>query len=347
MIVGGKLFQTGDIVRCKINGRSVVGKIYVQDIAHGFICQDEISGSASPDLLGFSRSWAFSNYGEFLSDNVTELNHSVPANKKENINISADMLRFFEINNILDTHFLLSNKIGVFDDFNKFEISKTEGLIDITSNKGKKVSLKFGRFVRQLINRGNEINRISKNIDADVERLSNSYVSFQNSDSIGYEFISGEDILKAYSGENYVSLPVSTLHKSCMTNRPQWLKLYTENPNQVSLVIVKFGDKIASRALVWTTPDGKKFLDRVYYSSDWLEDFVIGKMKEIGIESIYKPNGDASKNGLSIKLDNWIFDNYPYLDTFYKFDKNAGTLHNLTSLNCRVNNYLNLRSTNG
>ena len=89
--------------------------------------------------------------------------------------------------------------------------------------------------------------------------MHNKFVTFQSNDNCLITFLSGEKILEGYNRKNYYGEDGGTLHKSCMTNKFNFLNLYTHNPNQIKLAVIYINDKVAARCFVWTTIDGKQY----------------------------------------------------------------------------------------
>jgi hypothetical protein len=208
----------------------------------------------------------------------------------------------------------------------------------------RKLSIKFSRFIRQAIVAFNE--RVENKLeisDVIIEDLHNKWVAFQKDHSLKFEIVSGEEIIKAYSSKFYAE-GCSTLHKSCMTDRPDYIQLYVKNPNQVRLGVVKFGDKIAARALIWKTTDGDEIMDRVYYAQDWLNNFCNDKAKEMGMVIT-----DCLSSRKMVQLEKHEFQCYPYVDTFCMYDKRTGDLTNYSKSDNdqRLGHIRRLRYTNG
>jgi len=57
--LGGHSFESGDFVTCEIDGRKISNaRIFVYDENSAFICQNDMDGSISPDMLGFKYAWS-------------------------------------------------------------------------------------------------------------------------------------------------------------------------------------------------------------------------------------------------------------------------------------------------
>lgn len=212
--------------------------------------------------------------------------------------------------------------------------SKEQGYVTLhSSERNKKLEIKLGRLIRKLSVEYNEIiTKNEKNLsgleikDSLIEELHNSWMAHHES-NIEFEILKGNDILKGYTRDNYISGNGGSLSSSCMTDKHNYLKIYTENPEQISLIVFKFKgyDKIIGRALLWKADDGKLYHDRIYYAEDWYEKSFMNKCEELGYEPIY--NLSNTKH-VTIKLDKTEFDSYPYVDTFYFISLEKNMLKN-------------------
>jgi hypothetical protein len=105
-----------------------------------------------------------------------------------------------------------------------------------------------------------------------IENLINKYKMFYNfyqKDGINlFEEVSGTDIVYWYNAINYKT-GGGTLNHSCMRNEnPDRFVLYTGTPDKIKLLIIKEGDKLIGRALLWIDDKGRKYLDRAYTRYD-------------------------------------------------------------------------------
>ena len=196
-----------------------------------------------------------------------------------------------------------------------------------------------GRGVRALLKAAD----VTTFTDRDLELFVNLYkatIDKLNDKFSFFEEVTGEKIYFWYNYQNYYQRS-GTLGNSCMANaRASWLEIYTENPNQVSLVIFKSQDdpdKIVGRALLWTLTDGKKFMDRIYTINDSDVQLFRDYAKENGWYSkyynnsgddnkAYAPDGSNVNLDLTVNLDKKDYSNYPYLDTLKYFQEGRGIL---------------------
>lgn len=213
-----------------------------------------------------------------------------------------------------------------------------------------RVKIKIGRFIKKFIK---ESSFKSLNIsDKEIENFVNLFKSYFNSNTNELTVISGEEIKKWYLQDNYSTILGSqsgSLWKSCMrqSERNIFMDLYAKNPDKIKMLILLNKDgNLRSRALIWedvTDTDGNKYkvMDRIYslYDHDififkkWaIENGYITKWEQNAkTESAFDVDGKLSILNLSVKLDNYRQDYYPYLDTFKYFDIYSGTFSNSES----------------
>ena len=208
-----------------------------------------------------------------------------------------------------------------------------------------RVKIKIGRFVRKFIS---EKSFIQFGItDQTIESFVNSFKSYFNSTTSSIKIIEGSEILKWYLDENYYTpndMRFGSLWNSCMRyhDRNKYMTLYAKNPN-IKMAVFLVDDKVRCRALLWDDVrdlDGKsyKVMDRIYsvYDHDvilfknWAnENGYISKWTQSAkSEKTFDVGGIATTIDLIIKLENYQFRYYPYLDTFKYFNEYKGTFSN-------------------
>ena len=182
-----------------------------------------------------------------------------------------------------------------------------------------------------------------------------------------FEILRGDKIYNGYNPQYYLKSSGSTLDNSCM-NKPEvhehrYLELYASNPDVIGLMVAKEQGLIVARALTWEFKDEKdgieyKLLDRIYATSEQVE----AAIKNWATEKAYWYKRDQNINiqpfwviGIQkaeklqtfyIKLQNWIHDRYPYLDTMYRLDTKAGIISN-TNKDINSRWIIETRATNG
>jgi hypothetical protein len=206
--------------------------------------------------------------------------------------------------------------------------------------------VKVGRAMRALLKAAG-----AEFADRDFEAFVNLYKATidKMNDKFSYiEVVRGEDIHYWYNSDQYF-VRSGTLGSSCMSSaRKSWLEVYTENPNEVGLVIYKSmddTDKIIGRALLWKLRDGKEFLDRIYTVNDSDVQLFRDYAKENGWH--YKEYNNSSDSGnaiapdgsrvsldLTVNLTDASMDNFPYLDTLKYFNPRSKTISNNDTGGC-------------
>jgi hypothetical protein len=243
------------------------------------------------------------------------------------VKIHKDLVKFEEVEDLNLIYLFVINK-GKFKDYNEMSLTK-EGLISLNNSvSNKKLEIKIGRFVRSLLDDNKDFiiqnnlfdfDRIDTNV---LEKITNEYKKYANNGSLKLEILKGEDILKGYTRENYlIQRNHSGLSRSCMTDKLDFLELYTKNSN-VELAVLYLLDKVVARCLVWTTTDNEKVYDEIYSNFEWASNSLEEELEKIKIRSLYD-----NYSTMFIKLE---FDpvHYPYLDTFFYFDTYSKRLCN-------------------
>ena len=354
----GNKFYHGDEITVITNYDGIIlhGKIAMyEDKKDYYICHDypnTFHGEQSPDMFGYK--WSVcKSIGSSSTKDYTFL-HRVEGldrlTEEFNDFVERGIVSFIESIEILfaqEILMILNLNLGVIDKYDSIKQSAEQGFITLHStNRGKKLSKKFGKLMRQLANAYNKrITSNPKNIpyiltDSQIEQIHNRWMGAHFS-SFTSEIVSGEDIKIGYTKENYVPNIDGVLNKSCMANKFDLLKIYIDNPDKISLMIFyNEYDKIVGRCLLWNCDDGKKYHDRVYYVQDCYEHAFTNMVEEQGYEKIYESMTDAK-----VSLKKLDYSGYPYLDTFWgvSFKKKA-LYHNPSG---EVNIKYELHTTNG
>lgn len=175
----------------------------------------------------------------------------------------------------------------------------------------------------------------------DVEKFTTLYKTFSNAIDFEFKVLTGEDIKTYYYGENY-ERQSGSLGNSCMKSRDtqDFFKIYINNPNISMLVMFSKSGKIIGRALLWTSDD-HKIMDRVYTISDeeyqalffkWAHDNgFLHKSFQNWSSTLHFTDGKTNTpviKRIDIKLKDWKYSKYPYLDTFKWLDTNTGIISN-------------------
>lgn len=251
---------------------------------------------------------------------------------------------------------------------------KPDTITFLPSNKNKvgidpfksnsRTYLRIGRLIYKLFDK--KILDEFRVTDYEVEKFVNKFKSFFDTSNIKFEIISGEMIRKYYLDRSYFipsGVVTGSLWKSCMRyiDRQKFLDLYTRNNDiQMLVMLVKVNDdmyKLRGRALLWNVKTEEninvKIMDRIYsvFDSDiytfkrWAsENGYISKMEQNSkSQGFFDVNGISTNIKLHIKLENYIFTTYPYLDTFCYFNYSDGILYNYD----KSSSFFKLNQANG
>lgn len=161
--------------------------------------------------------------------------------------------------------------------------------------------------------------------DSDIEKFVNDYkAAFDGKDDL-FEIVTGEDIRKYYLYTNY-EFSIGQLGNSCMRYErcQDYLDIYVKNPEVCSLLIRKSinnPSKIVGRSLLWKLENGRKYQDRIYTIRD--SDKVL--FESWATNNSYHIYDDLS-NEIRVKLGDFEYDNFPYMDTFICYNPSTKVL---------------------
>jgi len=192
--------------------------------------------------------------------------------------------------------------------------------------------------------------------DTDFELFSNLIKADKiNDEDCQVQFIEvkGEDIKYRYNENNHSKLyTLGQLGDSCMRyeNCERYLDIYVKNPDKISmLVMIDCENNTVGRALVWNTNKGM-FMDRVYATDahqkmfeNYAEEkgWMYKKVHSNGVNVHIVRNGESEMRYLTVELDEYEFDEYPYVDTLC-YLSDTGKISNDSGYNDKE-----LRSTSG
>lgn len=180
----------------------------------------------------------------------------------------------------------------------------------------------IGRTFRKMV-----IDIGKKYSDKTIENFVNVFKSFfdfkWNSEG-RFELVEGEIIRKWYNLENYETRR-GQLGNSCMRyeNCSSFFDIYVHNPEVCKLLVLYSNmerSKISGRALIWTLDNGKIYMDRAYTNEDSDIKLFEKYAEKFGWLIRWSSN-------LSVKLEVFDFDEYPYMDTFSVLDVKKGILY--------------------
>ena len=188
----------------------------------------------------------------------------------------------------------------------------------LNKEDARHVELKIGKFTKSLL--------LDTFTDPEYGEFVDKWRALK--DISTFELWKGQDIMDAYSSENYEDCSGSHLDNSCM-NDSEYVLFYSAIEGCEVLVLLdedrSYGPTIKGRALVWTDYKGRRIMDRVYYNFskdyqkflNWAKEnnvyykktqstFILGDKEESIETKIKVPNVFTYKG-----------DGFPYMDTFY------------------------------
>ena len=194
--------------------------------------------------------------------------------------------------------------------------------------------IKIGRFIRQVFP--------GKYSDVDIEKFVNAFKSSDEKDLQKFILVEGEDIAKYYWYENYKEM-AGDLGRSCMA-RKKYFNIYTRNPEVCRLLVLLEDDKVIGRSLIWKL-DRNNGESEIEYLMD--RQYTIEQSDVIKFTNYARENGWAYKTynnhhsysnitylgkemncEMVTKVEKKNYDEYPYMDTFKRFDPKTGELFN-------------------
>lgn len=215
---------------------------------------------------------------------------------------------------------------------------------------GNKNAIKIGKFIKKVL---------PATTNEQVEEFVNELKAVQDNLKEKIEMVSGDEIAKWYKSEN--CYPGGSLGSSCMLNK-DFFDIYTQNPESVNLLIMKSGDKIVARALVWKLKTVSPqlgftyYMDRVYAVKDHQEKVMMAFAEKQGWA--YRVSGGVYQRDIiyqgkkhqdvkmSVQIKKLKYEKYPYMDTFSRYDYVTGELWNDMDKNKRTRGHI-LTSTQG
>jgi len=199
---------------------------------------------------------------------------------------------------------------------------------------------------RNQIKLGKFVNRIlpGKYTASDIEKFTNEFKGSEELATERFELVEGDDIAKWYKGDNYKEIK-GQLGNSCMrNNRSDTFEIYTKNKQVCRMLILREDDKILGRSLIWKLDSSEEiyFMDRQYT----IKDSDVIKFRRYAIDNgwIYKENNthtslskvskgeDPYNYDMRVQLSktsiHYHYDNYPYMDTFRRYNPMTGLMYN-------------------
>ena len=188
----------------------------------------------------------------------------------------------------------------------------------LNKEDARQVELKIGKFTKGLL--------LDTFTDPEYGEFVDKWRALK--DISTFELWKGQDIMDAYSSENYEDCSGSPLDNSCM-NDSEYVLFYSAIEGCEVLVLLdedrSYGPTIKGRALVWTDYKGRRIMDRVYYNFSKDYQKFVNWAKENNVyykktQSTFILGDKEEKIETKIKVPN-VFtyrgDGFPYMDTFY------------------------------
>jgi hypothetical protein len=211
-------------------------------------------------------------------------------------------------------------------DINSDVHDKLLNITDITDDnllkiKGDKhnITTKPGRYIKSAV----EHPMSKRHAEIKSEEFTNSIKSFKIKDSINFVELKGDGCHKNFS--IYSDDPVRGSHflgNDCMRHSrcSNYFGIIEKNPKVISILYGFIDGKYIGFSIIYNC-NGQKYYDRIYgYNVEHAVLIELECLKR-GYKNLYNKDLD-----LDIKLDEWIFDYYPYKDSFKYLNINKGIL---------------------
>jgi hypothetical protein len=238
---------------------------------------------------------------------------------------------FIDVTDTVDMITLISS-----DKVNKMIEEKDSDILKNCWSHDNRNTKKIGRFVFSLF--GESVSNTA------IENFVNEYKSIIHSITLrrNFRIVEGEEIRKWYLSSNY-TIGGGNLKNSCMRHAycQRFFDIYTLNPDKIKLLILldETKEKILGRALLWflDRPDGAIFMDRVYFSSDFILNVFINHAiknrwyyKFESMDNIYQVVYDNKVVRLTMvtKVKKEEYSSFPFIDNLAFYDPKLYTLSN-------------------
>jgi hypothetical protein len=194
--------------------------------------------------------------------------------------------------------------------------------------------VKLGRFVNNILPgefTAKEVEDFVNKFKAALEQSGEKFIE-----------VSGEEIGDYYDHKKYAKMS-GTLGSSCMAKQESSIfQIYMDNPEVCRMLVLLEDDLVIGRALIWkleTSDNGAEyFLDRQYT----IKESDVEKFRTYAIENgwSYKTynnhtnlgsvtyNDESKTIEMSVKVKKNSYGEFPYVDTFRRYDPRTGILTN-------------------
>jgi hypothetical protein len=188
----------------------------------------------------------------------------------------------------------------------------------------QRTDVKVGRYAKRVLT---SVAKLTVK-DSDIEIFVNLYKSsfdYEKGLKDRLEIVSGDDIKDWYSEDTYQT-GGGSLNNSCMrySKCQKYFDIYTKNPEVCQMLILKNeNNKLIARALIWKLVNEQTYMDRVYTVNDSDTNIFKEYATEKGWSTYYGRNND-----MKVQLKNEEYNKFPYMDTFYSYNKSVNILVN-------------------
>lgn len=217
------------------------------------------------------------------------------------------------------------------DDENGWDLNTAQRILRTTKYSAtseywqrQNVDIRVGRFIRKLF--GTQFS------DSEYEKFTNKFKSLKE-EGFTFDLWEGWKIIEGYKSTNYdyEGSENNTLMNSCMNDALDCVEIYSYIKNLKLLVLLNEESHIVGRALIWVDKEGRKIMDRVYFTKDlyyykfikWAkQNDVWFKRRNVSGGSPFTKGDEDRSLKIKIEVPNifkWRDSGYlfPYMDTFY------------------------------
>jgi hypothetical protein len=178
--------------------------------------------------------------------------------------------------------------------------------------------------------------------DTDFEDLANLAKAWASRHDATFTLVPATEIPFWYHEDQYDSERPSGSLYSCMRydHCQPWIEMYASLGDSLNLLILRndHSEKLIGRALVWNAPDGNVYMDRAYGTDATRTRFAI-YAREQGWwkraqdsydcpREFVDPKGNHHNVTITIPIDTFPEDGFPFVDTLHYLNAKTHTLSN-------------------
>lgn len=222
--------------------------------------------------------------------------------------------------------------------------SSTKSNLEHDSWKEQRTQIGVGRFANRVAS-NQKITIKSDQLEKFVNRYKSECKKIISDIENNFELIKGEDIRKYYLVDNHQEKK-GQLFSSCMKYEScqPYFDIYVLNSDVCKMLVLRGDDKtkISGRALVWETTSGEIYMDRQYTNNDSDINLFI----DYAILNGWGYYGDKKNIIYTVKLGDFEYNRFPYMDTFKYYNNEEKILTNDSSKRLK-DGWWKLEETNG